>query len=649
MRKLISFLALGTLCLLLVGVTSGKPPAGQYKKQACSTIPECETEAKTYLEQAYEVEASQFCNRAVIGEWNYNTNLTSEEAEEAAAEASIAYSNFQFRAWNDSIRHWDFEAFTDSTIKRQLKFLNVIGVAALNSTDLSRYNQILGEMSKTYGTAKICPFNNQNCNVTSEGLNLEPDVENIISTSRNSAELAYTWEAWRNASGKPIRELYNEFIDLSNKAAQANGLSETSDLWLLRYESEDFKSQVEDIWNGVKPLYQKLYGFARFQLRKWYPQDFVNEDDPIPNHILGNMWSQQWDNIYDIVQPFPNSPGFDITEELQKRFGSSGQAAATEIFKLANKFFTDLGLADMSVSFGDKAVIVRPEDREVVCHASAWDFCDAEDYRIKMCTNIAHDDFLTVHHELGHIQYFMQYSNQPITFREGGNPGFHEAIGDVISLSVATTKHMIKLGLMNNTESNDELTLNYLMKMALEKIAFLPFGYLIDAYRWQLFDGTIPRSNFTQGWLKIRNEVQGLIPPTVRTEQDFDPGSKYHVPGNTPYIRYFVSFILQFQVHKALCLKAGEYVPEDPNYPLHNCDIDGNPEAGAVMKELLQAGASANWQDILEIATGSRTMDASALKEYFAPLERFLDEQQALLNYSTTWRNDAWMEKYSAN
>ncbi|OXA43749.1 angiotensin-converting enzyme [Folsomia candida] len=615
----------------------------------CSTITpeECEAQAKVFVEVTYEAEISRMCQQAVLADWEYNTDLGDPDKEQAATEANIAYSKSIFDHWDNVLRHYNYTDFIEESLKRQLKFLNIVGTAALNDADLTQYNTILATMSRVYGTGKICPFAKQDCDLATEGLNLEPEIEAILSTSRDPAELAYVWEAWRDVSGRQIRETYKDYIALSNKAAEANGLPNNGDLWLARYESPDFRTQVAEVWDTVKGLYAELYGYVRFKLRETYPGEFADSTDPIPAHILGNMWAQSWESLYPLMIPHPDEPGFDVTEALKNKFNSTEEGVRA-LFEEANFFFTDLGLEDMSMSYGEDAVIVRPEDRDVVCHASAWDFCDRQDFRIKMCTNVNQEDYATVHHELGHIQYFLMYKDKPITFRDGSNPGFHEAIGDVIALSVATPKHMAKLGYLDSGELNDTVTENFLMQKALEKIAFLPFGYLIDAYRWKLFDGSASLDRMEYEWLKIRNEIQGVRPPVRRSEGDFDAGAKYHVPGNTPYIRYFVSFIIQFQIHKALCIAANEYDPEDLEKPLYNCDIGGNPTAGNIMKTLLQKGFSENWQDVLEAAIGTREMDGSAIVEYFSPLTSYLQRQRAQHGYVLEWKVDAFEDYYTA-
>jgi hypothetical protein len=610
---------------------------------------DCQAEAKKYLAEKYEVEASKLANELAEAEWTYQTNVTDENAA-AAVEASIAWSNFTLKEWRETISQFDWESFDDSDLtKRQFKFLSYVGTAALSAVDLARYNQVLTEMQTIYSTAKICPYNKQNCNLESEGWALNPEMENVLATSKNYDELAYVWTGWRNVTGVHMRNFYNEYLDLSQKAADAEGFDNFGDFWILRYESDTFRADMKALWDGVKPLYDELHAFVRHRLSLVYPGK-IKDGEPIPAHVLGNMWAQSWEHIYEHVIPFEDDEIFDITPYLVANYPHTKEGV-TDLFNVANDFFLQSGLSDMGMSYKDppgKGMIIRPADgREVVCHASAWDFSNGEDFRIKMCTNINMQDFITIHHELGHIQYDINYKELPITLREGANPGFHEAIGDVLSLSVATPKHMAAIGFMNASETTPGSTLNYLMKMALEKVSFLPFGFLIDSYRWKLFDGSIPRQNLTYNWMQMRSDFQGIIPPSIRTEIDFDAGSKYHVPANTPYIRYFVSFILQFQIHKVLCTAAGEYDPENPgNGGLHECDIYKNAEAGKIFKNILESGASVNWQDLLESVTGNRNLDPSAIKEYFEPLMTYMKGERERLRYNIGWRVNAFEEMF---
>jgi len=645
MSKKISSLLLALF--VNVSVTEAATSKLEPTKRCVGSPTECEAEAKRYLEHYYESVASSMYNSAVQADWAYNTDLLNSTAEQWSNEANIALANFIFSEWQANISQYDWEGMDkNSLVRRQLMFLNGVGTAALPPDSLAQYNQVLTDMSKIYGTAKVCPYNNQNCNVTSEGLSLEPNLESIIANSKDYDELGYIWKSWRDNSGRLIRNLYNEYVDLGNEASILNGYQDLGEFWLRSYESPTFKEDIESLWTELKPLYDELHGYVRFRLQEKFPGK-IADGEPIPAHVLGNMWSQTWEGIYSDVVPFPDAPIFDVTDTLKEKFNATKEGIY-QLFDVANDFFMSLGLENMTMSYGDKGMIVKPDDKEVVCHASAWDFYDGQDYRIKMCTNVDQEDFITIHHELGHIQYFLNYRHQPIAFREGANPGFHEAIGDVVALSVATVKHMTELGYMEGSPPSTESTINYLMKIALEKVAFLPFGYLIDSYRWKIFDGTIPRDNLTYHWIKMRSDYQGIVPPVIRTENDFDPAAKYHVPGNTPYIRYFVSFILQFQIHKALCIEAGQYIPENPDTPLYNCDIYRNGPAGVKFQKLLEAGMSVNWETLLNETIGESKMSAAAIKEYFQPLTAFLSQERIKHGYSIGWRNDAFEEFYSA-
>lgn len=338
------------------------------------------------------------------------------------------------------------------------------------------------------------------------------------------------------------------------------------------------------MWQQVEPLYDELHYYVKTKLATLYPAQVDARDKLMPVHLLGNMWAQSWVNLYNRIRPFPNGTDIDVTETMV----SEGYTAL-RMFELSDKFFMDLGLETNEMSYtGDKPIIEKPppeENIEIQCHASAWDFCDGEDYRIKMCTNVNMVDFITVHHEMGHIQYFIQYKNQPQVLREGANPAFHEAVGDTIALSVSTPQHLKKIGLLEEYEPSYINDINALFKMALERVAFLPFGYLIDKWRWDVFSGNVSKSEWNDHWWKLVKEYQKLEPPVARGENDFDPGAKFHVPANSQYIAYFIAHILEFQMHRGLCIAAGEYNPDDPDgSPLHHCDIDEQEEAGKRLK-----------------------------------------------------------------
>nr|CAD7404037.1 unnamed protein product [Timema poppensis] len=370
-----------------------------------------------------------------------------------------------------------------------------------------------------------------------------PGIESVISSSRDYDELTYAWKSWRDATGPKMREDYKKYVEINNIAAAENGFSDNGEMWRSSFESETFIADMDALWEQVRPLYDELHKYVRTKLRGVYGDKMDDSDGLLPAHILGNMWAQSWVNLFDIMQPYPEGTLVDVTAALIQQ-----NYTVLRMFETSDAFYQSLGLPTNSMSYDEtRAMLVRPEDgREVVCHASAWDFCDGADFRIKMCTQVNMEDFVTIHHEMGHIQYYIQYKDQPDTLRSGANPGFHEAIGDTIALSVATPQHLEKIGLLMNYEDTPENSINTLMQMALEKIAFLPFGLLIDKWRWDVFSGAVNETQWNDHWWYYRKEIQKVKPPVSRTAEDFDPGAKYHVPGDSQYISYFAAHILQF-------------------------------------------------------------------------------------------------------
>ncbi|NXE84768.1 ACE enzyme, partial [Cochlearius cochlearius] len=575
---------------------------------------------------AYNSTAEIVLFKSVSASWNYYTNLTRENAA-LQVEASLEEQNFT-ELWGKKAKELygnTWSNFSDPRLKRIIGSIQTLGPSNLPLEKREQYNTILSKMDKIYSTAKVC-LANGTC------WELEPDISDIMANSRSYKKLLYAWEGWHNAAGNPLRAKYEEFVNLSNEAYQMDGFEDTGSYWRSWYDSASFENDLEHLYNQLEPLYLNLHAFVRRKLYDRYGPKYINLKGPIPAHLLGNMWSQQWNNIYDLMVPYPEKPNLDVTSTMVQKGWN-----ATHMFRVSEEFFTSLGLLEMPPEFWEKSMLEKPKDgRAVVCHASAWDFYNRKDFRIKQCTAVTMEQLFTVHHEMGHVQYYLQYKDQPVSFRRGANPGFHEAIGDVMSLSVSTPSHLKKIGLLSSATEDAESNINYLLKMALEKIAFLPFGYLIDQWRWNVFSGRTPPNRYNYDWWYLRTKYQGICAPVSRNESNFDPGAKYHIPGNTPYIRYFVSFILQFQFHKALCQAANH------SGPLHTCDIYMSKEAGAKLREVLKAGSSKPWQEILFNLTGTDKMDAGALLEYFSPVTKWLQEQNNKTNEVLGWPEFDW-------
>jgi peptidyl-dipeptidase A len=441
-----------------------------------------------------------------------------------------------------------------------------------------------------------------------------------MATSTNPAELLDAWRGWHTIS-PPMRKDFQRFVELSNKGARELGFKDTGAMWRSKYDmpADDFSKELDRLWEQVRPLYLSLHAYVRNKLREKYGPDAVPASGPIPAHLLGNIWAQDWSNVYKLVAPADADPGYDLTEILKAR-----NTQPLDMVHYGENFFKSLGFAPLPQTFWDRSMFVKPRDRDVVCHASAWDVDNVEDLRIKICIDITAEDFTTIHHELGHNFYQRAYNKQPFLFRDSANDGFHEAIGDTIALSV-TPEYLVKIGLLDKTPDASK-DIGLLLARALEKIAFLPFGLMIDQWRWKVFSGEIPPDKYNQGWWDLRLKYQGVAPTIPRTEADFDPGAKYHVAADVPYTRYFLAFIMQFQFHRALAAAAG-CPAQGSNTPLHRCSIYDNKEAGRHLNTMLAMGLSRPWQDAMFELTGQRQMDATAILDYFAPLKKWLDEQ----------------------
>lgn len=445
------------------------------------------------------------------------------------------------------------------------------------------------------------------------------DIEAEMGTNRNPEELKEMWVSWHDNVGAPMREDYARLAGIANKGAAELGFKNVGAMWRSNYDmpADEFAATMDKLWLEVKPLYDELHTFVRTRLNTKYGDAVQPAKGPIRADLLGNMWAQEWGDIYDLVAP-PGAGeiGYDIGELLKtKKIDEVGMV------KIGEDFFSSLGFAALPQSFYERSQFLKPRDREVVCHASAWDIDNVDDIRIKMCIKINSNDFITVHHELGHNYYQRAYNKQSYLHLNGANDGFHEAIGDMLALSI-TPEYLVQIGLLDraNVPGADKDT-GLLLRQAMDKVAFLPFGLLVDKWRWGVFEGSIPAGEYNKGWTDLRLKYQGIVPPAPRDESKFDPGAKYHIPGNTPYARYFLARILQFQFYKAACDSAGW------KGPLHRCSFYGNKEVGAKLNAMLELGASKPWPDALEAFTGTRQMSGKPMIEYFAPLLTWLKEQ----------------------
>lgn len=521
----------------------------------------------------------------------------------------------RYAAWHsDAVKQalqYDGQDLAPET-RRALELLK-LGTSLPSPSDPEKrreLTQIATEMKGLYGAGKYCRSAND-CLSGSE-------LEDLMQTSRDYDELLDAWSGWRTIA-PPMRDMYARYVELANEGAQELGYGDLGEMWRSKYDMspDAFQAESRRLWEQVKPLYDELHCHVRAKLGEHYGEDKVPQDQPIPAHLLGNMWAQTWDFLYDIMEPYPGTADFDVDSTLRTR-----NYSPQEMTRSAESFYVSLGMHRLPDTFWERSMFTKPADRDVVCHASAWGLDGGNDLRIKMCIKQTYDELKVIYHELGHNYYQSAYKDQPPLFRGSAHPGFHEAIGDTVTLSM-TPEFLAEVGLIESATNSREADINRQMQMALRGIAVLPWAKLVDEWRWKVFSGEVTPENYNAAWWALREEYQGIAPPVERSEADFDPGAKYHIPANVSYTRYFLARILQFQLQRTLCEIAGH------DGELQACSLYGSKEAGAKFWGLLQKGESQPWQDTLEEFAGTREMDATAIVDYFAPLMEYLKEQNA--------------------
>nr|MBF6602467.1 M2 family metallopeptidase [Sphingorhabdus sp.] len=542
--------------------------------------------------------------------WINSTYIT-DDTDALAAKAGAEGTTMAVQAAIDAAKYKDVQGL-DPVTKRKLDKLRggIVLPAPTTEGAATELNTIATKLNSAYGKGKGT-LNGKEINGS--------DIEAAMGTNRNPEELAEMWESWHTNVGAPMKDDYARMVEIANEGAVELGFADVGAMWRSGYDmpADEFAELTDKLWAQVKPLYDEVHCYTRGKLNEKYGDEVQATTGPIRADLLGNMWAQEWGNIYDIVAPAgAGDIGFDTTQLL-----TSKNYDATKMVKAGEGFFSSLGFEPLPDTFWKRSLFTKPADREVVCHASAWDIDNVDDIRIKMCIKVNGDDFVTIHHELGHNYYQRAYNEQSYLHLDGANDGFHEAIGDMVALSI-TPEYLVQVGLLDaNKVPSADKDIGLLLRQAMDKVAFLPFGLLVDKWRWQVLSGDIQRSEYTKAWHDLKLEYQGITPPVERPADAFDPGAKYHIPGNTPYSRYFLARILQFQFYKAACETAGW------TGPLHRCSFYGNKEVGAKLNKMLEMGASKPWPDALEAFTGTREMDGSAMISYFEPLMDWLKEE----------------------
>ena len=597
---------LSLVSLGLVAALSGCQPASEPPQETTETTPMYTAEDAALFVESAQREMEKMQVPAAKAAWLYATNIN-EDTATVNAYISELYANRASELAKQAAEFNDVKVDADLRRKLDLMRTSLTMPPPASPMKSERLAQISSELDGMYGKGKYC---------RSEGdcIGLV-DMSAEMATSRDADLLLEYWQGWREVS-VPMKDLYAEQVVIANEGAAELGFANVSELWRSKYDmpADDFPVELDRLWGQVKPLYDALHCHVRAELGDYYGEDIVPQDKPIPAHLLGNMWAQSWGNIYDLVKPDEPMEVPDVTGALRDQGYDE-----IKMVKQAESFFSSLGFEQLPETFWERSQFSNPADRDVQCHASAWNVDDKDDLRIKMCIQITGEEFNVIHHELGHNYYQRAYNQEPLLYRGSANDGFHEAIGDTIALSI-TPKYLKEIGLIDEIPdpSND---VGMLLQTALDKIAFIPFGLMVDQWRWKVMAGEVGPDDYNELWWNLREKYQGVMAPVGRDANAFDPGAKYHVPANVPYTRYFLAHILQFQFHKALCDVAGD------EGPLNRCSIYGSEEAGEALNAMLEMGQSKPWQEALQTLTGTDKMDASTIVNYFQPLKTWLDEQ----------------------
>lgn len=552
----------------------------------------------------YTVEASQV-------NWVNSTYLT-EDTDAMASRINAVGTEKSVKYALEAAKYMNVAGLSADT-KRKLDILRtgIVLPAPTTPGAATELNTIATDLQSQYGKGRG----------TLDGKEISgSDIEAAMGDLKHTpAQFAEMWTSWHDKVGAPMKDDYAKMVGIANAGAKELGFADTGAMWRSGYDMppEEFAKVTEQIWNDMKPLYMALHTYVRSKLNEKYGDAVQPKTGPIRADLLGNMWAQEWGNIYPLVAPAGTGDlGYDIGDLLTEK-----GKGPLDMVKAGENFYSSLGMAPLPETFWKRSQFLKPADREVVCHASAWDIDNKDDIRIKMCIKVNADDFITIHHELGHNYYQRAYNKQPFLYLNGANDGFHEAIGDFVALSI-TPQYLVDIGLLDKAKvPSADKDIGLLLRQAMDKVAFLPFGLLVDRWRWGVFDGSIQPADYNRKWTELRTQYQGIVPPGARPANAFDAGAKFHIPGNTPYTRYFLARVLQFQFYQAACKQAGW------KGPLHRCSFYGNKQVGAKLNAMLEMGASKPWPDALQAFTGSREMSGKAMADYFAPLKAWLDQQ----------------------
>ncbi|KAM7313925.1 angiotensin-converting enzyme-like [Ixodes scapularis] len=332
------------------------------KLKTVSGLIKNEALASQYLEDIAD-DITTLYSVSIYSSWDYLNNLT-DHNQQKSGEVSVQTTK-TWREFALTAKQFDYKSFKNVTLRRILRPMSDLGSAVLDDAELNQMENLSSTMSRVYSSSLVTVGGMQN-------LSLTPNLTAIMAKVGNYTELQEAWTAWHDTVGRKERGLYIPFVQLLNKTATLNGYGSVKDKWLENYEMENISDVIDTVWEEVAPLYKKLHAFVRMKLKSIY-KGKLPTDGTIPAHLLGNMWAQSWDNLYANLSS--GSP-LDVSEELVKQ-----KWTVHKMWKTAEDFFVSMGLPNMTDTFWNKSVMTKPTDRDIMCHATAWDFFSHNDFR----------------------------------------------------------------------------------------------------------------------------------------------------------------------------------------------------------------------------------------------------------------------------
>ena len=562
---------------------------------------------------AYTDQFVKLYYQSAQAEWRSNTHIVEGDSSNRIATQQANEALASFTGSKENIeKAREFLSKKDQLSEIQVKQLERILYAAANNPQTvpelveKRIKAEAEQVEKLYGF-----------NFSLRGKDISPnDMDEILRTSSDPDERLAVWTASKEV-GKDLKSGLADLKELRNKTVQALGYDD-----YFAYQVSDYGMSTAEMMalnqrlvSELLPLYRELHTYARYELAKRYGVKEV--PDMLPAHWLPNRWGQDWNAMVNVE-------GVDLD-------GALSDKPREWLMEQGERFYKSLGFGPLPASYWEKSSLYPlPEDAgyKKNNHASAWHMDLQEDVRCLMSIVPNRDMYETVHHELGHIYYFMAYTNPnvPPLLREGANRAYHEGIGSLMGLAAMQKPFLAGLELIPESAGSDDM--QSLLKEALNYVVFIPWSAgVMTEFEHDLYATDLSADQYTARWWDLKKKYQGIVAPNERGPEYCDPASKTHINNDAAqYYDYALSFVLLFQLHDHI---AGKILHQDPRAT----NYYGSKEVGTFLQGILEKGASGDWRKMLKEKTGE-DLSARAMLSYFEPLMGYLKEQNKGRKYT---------------